>query len=164
MESKKPKQQRRKRVLEDYTEYIDAMLEADLLAPAKRRRTATAIFCTLQRTLAFTGSIRTVSSYVRIKKAELKLNREQFVRLDHPPGSAQVDFGQFQTMEPIGDEPAQVKRHELTMSFPHSNASLNYALPAENGECFMEGLKTMFEDRRRSASNMARQPNGRSCH
>lgn len=146
VESKRPKQRRRRRVLEDFTEYIDAMLEEDLLAPAKQRRPAAAIHRALQVNNSFTGSLRTVSSYVRIKKAELRASKEQYVRLDHPPGSAQVDFGEFRTIEPIGDEPAQVKRHELSMSFPYSNASKGYALPAENGECFMEGLKALFEE------------------
>lgn len=146
VEPQRPKQQRRKRVLADYTEYIDAMLEEDLLAPAKQRRPAAAIHRALQVSHSFTGSLRTVSNYVRTKKAELRANKEQFVRLDHPPGSVQVDFGQFHTIEPIGDEPSQVKRHELSMSFPHSNASKGYALPAENGECFLEGLRALFEE------------------
>ncbi|MGR5970447.1 hypothetical protein ACT7C1_30345 [Bacillus paranthracis] len=32
----------------------------------------------------------------------------------------------------------------LLLSFPHSNAAFAYPLPAENKECFLEGLKQLF--------------------
>lgn len=146
VEGVKPKQKRVKRVLDPVIEYIDAMLEEDLKAPRKQRRSATAIFRILRDQCGYQGSDRSVRGYVQEKKRELKESGGQFVRLDHAPGTAQVDFGQFRTIEPVGDEePAAVKRHELVMSFPHSGAHELYVLPAENSECFLEGLKAMFE-------------------
>ncbi len=34
----------------------------------------------------------------------------------------------------------------LVVSFPHSNATLSRALPSENGECFLSGLRSIFEE------------------
>ena len=39
-----------------------------------------------------------------------------------------------------------IKYPYLVMSFPYSNVQLCRVVPAENAECFLEGLKDMFEE------------------
>ena len=61
-------------------------------------------------------------------------------RLTHPPAEAQIDFGITEAIED-----GKVKEiHALVMSFPYSNAGFAVPLPAENQECFLEGLKMLF--------------------
>src|SRR5699024_8499132 len=58
-----------------------------------------------------------------------------------PPAEAQVDFG---ITEAVHD--GKLKDiHCLIMSFPYSNGGFAVPLPAENQECFLEGLKTLFK-------------------
>ncbi len=70
---------------------IDAILESDRTAPPKQRHTAKRIFERLKAERGFTGGYTVVKEYVRIAKAR---SRETFVPLAHPPGHAQVDFGE----------------------------------------------------------------------
>ena len=70
---------------------IDAILEADRTAPAKQRHTAKRIFERLRDEHGFAGGYTVVKDYVRIARARA---RETFVPLAHPPGHAQVDFGE----------------------------------------------------------------------
>jgi transposase len=70
---------------------IDAILQADRTAPPKQRHTAKRVFERLKAEHGFTGGYTVVKDYVRIVKARA---RETFVPLAHPPGHAQVDFGE----------------------------------------------------------------------
>ena len=70
---------------------IDAILEADRTAPVKQRHTAKRIFERLRDEHGFAGGYTVVKDYVRISRAR---GRETFVPLAHPPGHAQVDFGE----------------------------------------------------------------------
>ena len=70
---------------------IDAILVADHLAPAKQQHSAKRIFERLRDEHGFGGGYTVVKDYVRICRAR---GREAFVPLAHPPGHAQVDFGQ----------------------------------------------------------------------
>ena len=70
---------------------IDAILEADRTAPVKQRHTAKRIFERLRDEQGFAGGYTVVKDYVRIGRAR---GRETFVPLSHPPGHAQVDFGE----------------------------------------------------------------------
>jgi hypothetical protein len=73
--------------------------------------------------------------------SKLPTNEDQgFERLEHPPAEAQLDFG---TME-VCHEGAFKDVKALVMSFPYSNGGLAVALPAENQECLLEGLKELF--------------------
>lgn len=66
--------------------------------------------------------------------------KEEYERLTHPPAEAQVDFGITEVVQE-----GKVKDiHCLVMSFPYSNGGLVVPLPAENQECFLEGLKILF--------------------
>ncbi len=70
---------------------IDAILEADQSAPVKQRHTAKRIFERLRDEHGFAGGYTVVKDHVRIGRAR---GRETFVPLAHPPGHAQVDFGE----------------------------------------------------------------------
>jgi transposase len=70
---------------------IDAILEADKTAPPKQRHTAKRIFERLRIEHGYAGGYTVVKDYVRIARTR---SREAFVPLAHPPGHAQVDFGE----------------------------------------------------------------------
>src|SRR5918994_4987258 len=70
---------------------IDAVLEADRAGPVKQRHTAKRIFERLRDEHGYGGGYTVVKDYVRIARAR---GRETFVPLSHPPGHAQVDFGE----------------------------------------------------------------------
>jgi transposase len=70
---------------------IEAILEVDRTAPMKQRHTAKRIFERLRDERGFAGGYTVVRDHVRIERAR---GRETFVPLAHPPGHAQVDFGE----------------------------------------------------------------------
>ena len=70
---------------------IDAILEADRTSPVKQRHTAKRIFERLRDEHGFAGGYTVVKDHVRLCRAR---GRETFVPLAHPPGHAQVDFGE----------------------------------------------------------------------
>ncbi len=77
--------------LDPFTGIIDRILEEDRLAPRKQRHTAKRIFDRLREEHGFEGGNTIVKDYVRERRQRL---REMFVPLSHPPGHAQVDFGE----------------------------------------------------------------------
>jgi len=140
-----PKRRRHCHVMQ--TEHVDrlrAWIEEDRLRPRKYRRKAPALYEQLKAESRFPGSARTVRHYVKKIKAEVA-REKPFARLDHAPGTAQVDFGDTLTVL-AGDETHERVVHKLVMSFPYSNDSLTHHLPAENAECFLTGLKAMLEE------------------
>ena len=116
---------------------IDAILAADKLAPHKQRHTAARIFERLRDEHAYTGGYTVVKDYVKIAKG---LARETFVPLAHPPGHAQVDFGE--AIGVIGG--VRQKLHVFFMDLPHSDAPFIKAYPAETTEAFLDGHVSAF--------------------
>jgi transposase len=116
---------------------IDAILAADMTAPPKQRHTAKRIFERLQAEHGFTGGYTVVKDYVRSAKLRAK---ETFVPLAHPPGHAQVDFGE--AIAVIGG--VRQKIHVFFMDVPHSDASFMKAYPAETTEAFLDGHVSAF--------------------
>jgi transposase len=111
---------------------VDAILDADRTAPPKQRHTAKRIWQRLRDEHGFAGGYTTVKDYVRLARVRL---RETFVPLAHPPGHAQVDFGE--ALGVIGGE--RVKLHLFCMDLPHSDAAFVKAYPAETTEAFLDG-------------------------
>ena len=66
--------------------------------------------------------------------------REVFVPLAHPPGHAQVDFGEAVAV--IGG--ARQKIHFFCLDLPHSDAGFIKAYPAERTEAFCDGHNAAF--------------------
>jgi hypothetical protein len=106
---------------------IDAILASDREALVKQRRvpialarwepghTAQRMFERLRDEHGYTGGYTVVKDYVR--PARLRL-REAFVPLSHPPGHAQVDFGQCIGF--IGG--VRTVMHVFCIDLPHSDA------------------------------------------
>ena len=116
---------------------IDAILETDQTAPVKQRHTAKRIFERLRDEHGFAGGYTVVKDYVRIGRAR---GRETFVPLVHPPGHAQVDFGEAVGM--IGGE--RQKIHFFCMDLPQSDACFVKAYPRETTEAFLDGHVASF--------------------
>jgi transposase len=116
---------------------IDAILEADKNAPAKQRHTAKRIFERLRNEHGFSGGYTVVKDQVRITRTR---NRETFVPLSHPPGHAQVDFGE--SVGVIGG--LRMKLHVFCFDLPHSDACFIKAYPAETTEAFLDGHVSAF--------------------
>lgn len=78
-----------------------------------------------------------VKDYVRLARAR---GRETFVPLSHPPGHAQVDFGE--AVGVIGG--VRCKLHFFCMDPPQSDACFVKAYPAETTEAFLDGHVSAF--------------------
>jgi transposase len=126
---------------EGYGEIVDYWLEEDMKLKRKERRTNKKIFEDLRDEHSFKGSYRTVCEYIQYRKPQIKEVRvARHERLEHPPGEAQVDFGNMTVVKDGAYKDIKL----LILSFPYSNAGFAYPLPSENTECFLEGLKQLF--------------------
>ena len=81
--------------LDPFKPLIDEWLVADKKAPRKQRHTAKKVHKRLVKEAeGYNCSYRLTASYVKKKKAELGLKRdENYIPLIHPAGTAQADFG-----------------------------------------------------------------------
>lgn len=116
---------------------IDAILDADRTAPLKQRHTAKRIFERLRDEHGFAGGYTVVKDYVRLARTRA---REVFVPLAHPPGHAQVDFGECVGV--IGG--VEMKLHVFCFDLPHSDACFVKAYAAETTEAFLDGHVSAF--------------------
>ena len=116
---------------------IDAILEADRTAPVKQRHTAKRIFERLRDEHGFGGGYTVVKDHVRVSRAR---GRETFVPLAHPPGHAQVDFGE--AIAVIGG--VRQKIHFFCLDLPQSDACFVKAYPRETTEAFLDGHVSGF--------------------
>jgi transposase len=123
--------------LDPFIPIIDQILEADRALPKKQRHTSKRIYERLRDEHGFTGGITIVTDYVREKK---RRTQEVFVPLAHPPGHAQVDFGE--ALGVIGG--VKRKLHYFAMALPHSDAFFIKAYPAETTEAFCDGQVSAF--------------------
>lgn len=123
--------------LDPFIPVVDAILAADKDAPRKQRHTAKRIFERLRDEHGFTGGYTIVKDYVRGARERM---RETFVPLAHPPGHAQVDFGE--AIGVIGG--VRRKLHVFYMDLPHSDAPFMKAYPAETTEAFLDGHVSAF--------------------
>lgn len=133
--------QRRQPVMDAYAEIVDTWLMEDMLKNRKDRQTAARIYQRLCQEHGFPGKDRTVRQYVANRKRELRAEREEkYLRLEHQPGQAQVDFGMTRVI--WEGEIREIKY--LAFSFPHSNAGFCVPVPGENIECFLYALIQVF--------------------
>ena len=77
--------------LDPFTGVIDRILEEDKDRPKKQRHTSKRIFERLRDEYGFAGGVTIVKDYIY---GVGQRQREMFVPLAHPPGHAQVDFGE----------------------------------------------------------------------
>ncbi len=133
---------RRRPVMDSVADIVDTWLLEDRLLPRKDRRNAAAIYTALCRKHGFAGGERTVRQYIQRRRGELfKRDIDTYVELEHAAGEAQADFG---TIHCVRDG-SLVEVKVLVLSFPWSNAGFAVPMPSENTECFLEGLKKLFE-------------------
>jgi transposase len=132
------RQPRTKRKLEPFLPVIRQILEDDRQAPRKQRHTAHRIFERLRDEHGYTGGETVVKDAVRAWKLS---HQEVFLPLSHPPGEAQVDFGEA-TIRLAGQE---TKVALFVMTLPYSGAIFIQAFPRECTETFLEGHRRAFE-------------------
>jgi len=132
------RQARRKPKLEPYLPIIEQILRDDQKAPKKQRHTAKRIFERLRDEHGFAGGYTIVKEAVRKWKQSRK---EVFLPLSHPPGEAQVDFGEA-TIKLGGVER---KAALFVMTLPYSGTILIQAFPRECTETFLEGHCRAFD-------------------
>ncbi len=123
--------------LDAFTGVIDQILESDIRVPRKQRHTSKRIFERLRDEYGFTGGITIVKDYVF---AARQRSAEMFVPLSHPPGHAQVDFGE--ALGVIGG--VERKIHFLAMDLPQSDGCFVKAYPGETTEAFCDGHVSAF--------------------
>ena len=125
--------------LDGFTGIVDAILEADTDpdVPRKQRHTAHRIFERLRDEHGFAGGYTIVKDYVRSRRQS---TREAFVPLHHPPGHAQVDFGE--AVVEVGGRREKVAFFCLIL--PHSNLWFVKAYPRETTEAFLDGHVSAF--------------------
>ena len=128
-------------VLGEYIPTINGWLEQDENEPRKQRHTIKRVYDRLRKECGYKGSYPTVKRYINRKKDQMKKQRESYLPLAHPPGTAQVDFGKFKYYDAIGQSQ---KGYALIVSFPHSNTGWMQVYPSENQECLLTGLKRIF--------------------
>ena len=131
-------QPRKKRKFERFLPIVHEILAADREAPKKQRHTAWRIFQRLKDEHGYDGGYTTVKDAVRAWKQS---HREVFLPLSHPPGEAQVDFGEA-TIKLDGVE---TKVALFVMTLPYSGAIFIQAFPRECTETFLEGHRRAFE-------------------
>jgi transposase len=132
------KQPRRKRKLEPFLPIIHQILKDDQQAPKKQRHTAKRIFQRLRDEHGYDGGETVVKDAVR----EWKQSRQEvFLPLSHPPGEAQVDFGEA-TIKLNGVE---MKVALFVMTLPYCGAMFIQVFPRECTETFLEGHLRAFE-------------------
>lgn len=131
-------QARPKRKLEPFLPIIQQILTEDRQAPKKQRHTAKRIFERLRDEHGYQGGKTVVKDTVRDWKQS---HQEVFLPLSHPPGEAQVDFGEA-TVKVQGVES---KVALFVMTLPYSGAIFIQAFPRECTETFLEGHRRAFE-------------------
>jgi len=124
--------------LDPYVAIIDKILADDKTKPKKQQHTAKRIFERLRDEHGFTGGITIVKDYVAVWRQR---SQEVFVPLAHPPGHAQIDFGE--ALAVIGGKERKI--HFMACDLPHSDACFVIAYPAETTEAFCDGHAKAFE-------------------
>ena len=132
------KQPRRKPKLEPFLPIIHEILQQDRQAPKKQRHTAWRILERLRDEHGFPGGYTIVKDAVRAWKQG---HQEVFLPLLHPPGEAQVDFGEAR----IKLQGVETKVALFVMTLPYSGAIFVQAFPRECTEAFLEGHRQAFE-------------------
>src|SRR6478609_7560453 len=116
---------------------IHQILEGDKKAPRKQRHTARRIFERLRDEHGYEGGLTIVKEAVAAWKTR---SAEVFVPLAHPPGEAQVDFGEAEVI--LDGRPTKVALFVMTL--PYSDAVFVRAFPRECTEAFLEGHVRAF--------------------
>jgi transposase len=123
--------------LDPFLGVIHQILQDDKKAPKKQRHTTRRIFERLRDEHGYKGGLSIVKEAVAAWRAR---SAEVFVPLAHPPGEAQVDFGEAEVI--LDGRPTKVALFVLTL--PYSDATFVCAFPRECTEAFLEGHVRAF--------------------
>jgi transposase len=134
-EQKRP---RKKPKIGEFVPIIQEILKSDQQVHRKQRHTAKRIFERLQAEHEYEGGYTGVKEAVRAWRQE---HKEVFLPLSHPPGEAQVDFGEADIT--LRGETTRVALFVMTL--PFSDAIFCQVFPRECTEAFLEGHKRAFE-------------------
>lgn len=121
--------------------WIDSVLAADLGAPRKQRHTARRIYDRLVSERGYSGSYSSVCRHVAEWRRGRASTAGGFLELEWAPGTAQVDYGNFEAV--LGGRRVALKL--LVLTLPHSNARFCVAGMCERSECLCDGLRAIFE-------------------
>ncbi|MEC4296003.1 IS21 family transposase [Adlercreutzia shanghongiae] len=137
---KMPEPSRRGRILDDYRALIESWLDEDRRSWKKQRHTAHRIYVRLTTEEGVDVGESTVREYVRLLREERRCAAEEYLDLDWPPGTAQVDFGEADFN--VGG----IKRRLsfFVVSFPYSNVGVAQVFGGETAECVCQGLADIF--------------------
>ena len=116
---------------------ICQILQDDREVLKKQRHTAKRIFERLRDEHGYSGGYTVVREFVA--KEHLR-QKEVVVPLAHPPGRAQVDFGEADIY--LGGVKTRI--HYFCLDLPHSDAIFVKAYPAETTEAFLDGHVSAF--------------------
>jgi transposase len=116
---------------------IHQILSDDRKAPKKQRHTARRIFERLRDERGYQGKLSIVKQAVADWR---RRSAEVFIPLAHPPGQAQVDFGEAE----VSLDGRPVKVALFVMTLPYSDAIFVCAFPRECTEAFLEGHVRAF--------------------
>jgi transposase len=116
---------------------VNQILQDDREVLKKLRHTAKRIFERLRDEHGYAGGYTVVREFVA--KEHLR-QREVFIPLAHPPGRAQVDFGEANIY--LGEIKTRI--HYFCLDLPHSDAIFVKAYPAETTEEFLDGHVAAF--------------------
>lgn len=116
---------------------IHQILLDDRAILKKQRHTAIRIFERLRDEHQYAGGYTVVRQYVA--KERLR-QQEVFIPLVHPPGRAQVDFGEADIY--LGGVKTRI--HYFCMDLPHSDDIFVKAYPAETTDAFLDGHVSAF--------------------
>lgn len=131
-------QPRHKPKIGPFLAVIEEILRQDQKVHRKQRHTKRRIFERLQREHEYPGGYTAVKEAVREWERQ---HREVFMPLSHPPGEAQVDFGQARIIYD-GDE---ITAAMFVMTLPYSDAIFVCIYPRECTEVFLDGHRRAFE-------------------
>ncbi|HEU4705554.1 MAG TPA: IS21 family transposase [Solirubrobacterales bacterium] len=129
---------KRPSILEPLLPVVHQILKDDRKAPRKQRHTAVRIYQRLRDEHGYQGGLTVVKDAVR---AWRRSHAEVFVPLAHPPGEAQVDFGEAE----VTLDGQATKVALFVMTLPYSDAIFVCAFPRECTEAFLEGHVRAFD-------------------
>jgi len=122
----------------EFLPIIHEILKSDQQVHRKQRHTAKRIFERLQVEHEYAGGYTGVKDAVRAWRQQ---HKEVFLPLSHPPGEAQVDFGEADVT--LRGETTRVALFVMTL--PYSDAIFCQVFPRECTEAFLEGHRRAFE-------------------
>lgn len=120
-----------------YTGIIDRILESDRQVLKKQRHTAQRIFERLRDEHDFPGGYTIVREYVARQQQR---SQEVFLKLHHPPGHGQADFGETDILL----NGVKTRIHYFCLSLPHSDSMFIKAYPSETTEAWLDGHVAAF--------------------